>query len=362
MSQIAWIAVAFVVGLLVGWLVEHTLAARRRARDAAQVAGVDAALSPVQQTLSQLNGRLNEIEQGRAALTAELHAQVTMMAVANEGLRRETNALSTALRTPQVRGSWGETQLRRVAEIAGMVDHCDFVEQETATTSAGDVVRPDMKVLLGDGRFCYVDSKAPLAAFLDAQLVDDEGERQADLRRFADNVRAHIAQLSAKGYWKSSPDTPEFVVLFLPSDALATAALGVEPDLLEYASQRGVVLATPTSLIGLLRAISYGWKQTALTRSAADIIALGRELYDRLAKLGSLADKLGKSLDSTVKAYNAVIGSMEGRALVTARKLGTMEVADAEIEPPCAVDTSVRSLSAGELLDDVRARRQEVVE
>ncbi|MCL1840458.1 MAG: DNA recombination protein RmuC [Propionibacteriaceae bacterium] len=358
MTQSGWIILAFAIGLAAGWLIAHAIAAGRRSRDAEHV---NATLAPVQTALSQLNGRLGEIEKGRAALTAELHAQVNLMAMANEGLRRETGALTTALRTPQVRGSWGETQLHRVAEIAGMVDHCDFVEQETTRTSADDVIRPDMKVLLGDGRFCYVDSKAPLAAFLDAQLADDEDEREADLRRFADNVRVHIDQLSAKGYWKAGPGTPEFVVLFLPSDALATAALGIQPDLLDYASQRNIVLATPTSLIGLLRAISYGWKQSALTRAAGDVITLGRELYDRLARLGGLADALGQSLTRTVDAYNKTIGSLEGRVLVTARKLGTLEVSDKQIDAPRAVETTVRSLSAGELLDDVHARREEVI-
>jgi len=357
MPQMGWIALAFVVGLAVGWLIARAVAAQRSSDESGRLARMDATLAPVQTALSQLNGRLVEIEKGRAALTAELNAQVNLMATANEGLRRETGALATALRTPQVRGSWGETQLRRVAEIAGMVEHCDFVQQETARTSADNIIRPDMKVLLGDDRFCYVDSKAPLAAFLEAQMTDDDQERQADLHRFAENVRTHIDQLSAKGYWKADAGSPEFVVLFLPSDALIDAALGMQPDLLDYASRRNIVLATPTSLIGLLRAISYGWKQSALTRAAGDIVVLGRELYDRLARLGSLADTLGRSLSRTVAAYNDTIGSLEGRVLVTARKLGNLEVSDKQIEPPHAVETPVRSLSAGELLDDAQARR-----
>jgi DNA recombination protein RmuC len=359
MTEWKWMVVAFVVGLLAGWLVARLVATLRRHNEAGQTTKVAATLAPVQTTLSQLNNRLVEIERGRAALTAELHAQVDLMAVANEGLRRETGALAAALRTPQVRGSWGETQLHRVVEIAGMIEHCDFVEQETTRTSGDDTIRPDMTVLLGDGRFCYVDSKVPLTAFLDAQSVDDEQRRDADLRRFAENVRSHIDQLSAKDYWKADPGTPEFVVLFLPSDALADTALRCQPDLLDYAARRNIVLATPTSLIGLLRAISYGWKQGALTRAAGDIVALGRELYDRLARLGSLEDALGRSLSRAVTAYNETIGCLEGRVLVTARKLGGLGVSDAAIEQPRSVDSTVRALSADELLDDARRHREQ---
>jgi len=351
MDRWGWIGLAFVVGVLVGWLLARLVAAARRGEAAERTARVDEALAPVQTALSQLNARLVEIERGRAALTAELHAQVNAVALTGENLRRETGALATALRTPHVRGAWGETQLRRVVEIAGLVEHCDFVQQETARTSADDVIRPDLTVLLGDGRFCYVDSKVPLAAFLDAQAAEHEEEREAYRRRFAGNVRAHIDQLSAKGYWKASPGTPEFVVLFLPSDALAAAALDCQPDLLDYAARRNIVLATPTSLIGLLRAVSYGWKQTALTQAAGEVVALGRELYDRLARLGGLFDKLGRSLSGAVGAYNETLGSLEGRVLVSARRLGGLGVSQTEIAQPRPVETAVRALSAAELLD-----------
>ena len=358
MEQWGWTALAFLAGVIAGWVLARLVAAARRGETAAGAARVDDALAPVQATLAQLNVRLGELERGRAALTGELRAQAGAIALAAENMRRETGALATALRTPHVRGAWGETQLKRVVEIAGLVDHCDFVQQETTRTSGDDVIRPDLKVMLGDDRFCYVDAKTPLAAFLDAQLADDEDERAADLRRFAACVKAHIETLSAKGYWKADPGTPEFVVLFLPSDALAAAALECAPDLLEYASRRGIVLATPTSLIGLLRAVSYGWKQTALTQAAGEVVALGRELHDRLARLGGLFDKLGRSLSGAVGTYNETLGSLEGRVLVSARRLGGLGVSQAAIPAPRAVETAVRTLSAAELLDDAQGDQE----
>jgi len=345
-----WIGLAFVIGALVGWLLSTLINLARRGQATERASEVEATLVPVHMALSQLTSRLDDMERGRAALTAELHAQVNAVTLTGESLRRETGALAAALRTPHVRGSWGETQLRRVVEIAGMVEHCDFVTQATAQTSAEAVIRPDLKVLLGEGRFCYVDSKVPLTAFLDAQLADDESQREADLRRFTACVRSHIDQLSAKSYWKADPGTPEFVVLFLPSEALSAAALTWQPDLLDYAARRNVVLATPTSLIGLLRAVSYGWKQTALTQAAGDVIALGRELHDRLARLGTLFDKLGRSLAGTVSAYNDTLGSLEGRVLVSARRLGNLGVSDVDVTTPRAVESTVRAASAPELL------------
>lgn len=309
-------------------------------------------MTPVSQNLAALQDRLTQVEKERASMAAELRQQVTTVVNTSENLRRETNSLATALRRPEVRGSWGEAQLRRVVEIAGMVDHVDFAEQLTAVTSGDVTIRPDMKVMLGGGRFCYVDSKTPLAAFLDAQEATGDDDRRADLARFAANVRTHIDQLSAKTYWKADVGTPEFVALFIPSEALYAEALTQAPDLMEYAAARNIILASPTSLIGLLRAVAYGWKQSQLAESAAEIAALGRELYDRLSTLGSLIDGLGRSLSSSVSGYNKLVGSLEGRVLVTARKMGGLQGSDQPLDAPKPVDEALRTVSAPELVED----------
>lgn len=309
-------------------------------------------LFPVRESLDRLAQRLTQVEKERAALSAELGAQVQSVRQTGEALRRETSALATALRKPQVRGAWGEMQLRRVVEVAGMVEHCDFIEQATTTGHDEQTIRPDMKVLLGEGRFVYVDSKVPLAAFLDAEEATDEDVRQACWQSFARNVRAHIDQLSGKAYYKADVGTPEFVVLFLPSEALAATALSLAPDLHDYAARRNIILATPSTLIALLRAVSYGWRQAALAGTAAEVFALGRELYDRLGKLGDNLDKLGRSLTASVKAYNASVGSLESRVFVSARKLHHLHISDDTLNSPAPLTDSVRPLSAPELVSD----------
>ena len=309
----------------------------------------EALMTPVRENLAALQDRLTQVEKERVAIAAELRQQVNTVVVTTENLRRETDNLSTALRKPHVRGTWGETQLRRVVEIAGMVEHVDFAVQETTVNSNDATIRPDMKVLLGQGKFCYVDSKVPLVAFLDAQQASSSEQRVADLGRFASNVRTHIDQLSNKTYWKADLGSPEFVALFIPSEALYAEALMQAPDLMEYAGARNVVLTSPTSLVGLLRAVSYGWKQTQLADAAAEVAMLGRELYDRLSHLGVVVDKLGRSLGSSVKSYNEMVGSLESRVLVTARKMADLNVSSGSLEAPPAIDDAVRSISAPEL-------------
>ncbi|MDR1712204.1 MAG: DNA recombination protein RmuC [Propionibacteriaceae bacterium] len=311
-----------------------------------------ALLEPVRESLDKFNSRLTEVEKERASMTAELRGQVAEVKLTGEQLRRETNALATALRKPQVRGAWGEMQLKRVAELAGMLEHCDFVEQESSRTSAGDHIRPDMKVMLAGGKFVYVDSKVPLSAFLDAHETDDERERAQKLTVFAKNVTNHIDGLSKKDYFKADTATPEFVVLFLPSEALAAEALTQLPDLFEYAHRKNVVLATPTTLIAMLRTVAYSWKQSALADSAKEVFELGRELYDRLGILGKHFDKVGRSLGTAVTAYNEAVGSIEGRVFPTARKLRDLQVTDKELEPIQQSDAGVRALSAPELVSD----------
>lgn len=314
----------------------------------------EALMTPVAAGLTALQARLGEVENQRVEMSTRLGEQVRMVQATGEQLRRETNALSTALRKPQVRGAWGELQLRRVVEIAGMVDRCDFFEQASDVTSAERRIRPDMKVMLGEGKFVYVDAKVPLAAFLDAQESSDEADRAANLRAFAANVQAHVDQLSGKNYWKANTGSPEFVVLFIPSEALAAAALEQRPELHEYAAGRNIIIATPTTLIGMLRAIAYGWKQAALADSAAEVFALGRELYDRLTTMGDNFNKLGRSLHGAVKDYNSTVGSLEGRVLVSARRFRDLQVTDDELRSAGWVETSVRPLAAPELIADAR--------
>jgi DNA recombination protein RmuC len=305
-------------------------------------------LAPVTTTLQQLQSRLTEVEKDRTRLTAELQGQVRAVRDTGEALRKETAALVTALRKPQVRGSWGETTLRNVAKLAGMVEHCDFDLQVTSRPD-GQVLRPDMRVHLAEGKHVIVDSKVPLSAFLDAAETEDDEQKAAHLDRFARHVRTHVDQLSAKQYWKSA-DSPEFVVLFLPNEGFFAAALDQMPDLYEYAIGRDVVIATPTTLIGMLRAVSYGWKQAALAKDAAEVARLGRELHDRLGNMGNHFAKLGKALTGAVGAYNDTVGSVETRVLVTARKLRDLKVTENDLAAPVTVDSSVRELQQPELL------------
>ncbi|MFB9619891.1 DNA recombination protein RmuC [Brooklawnia cerclae] len=310
------------------------------------------AMAPVEKNLAALNERLTQVEKDRSELAAGLREQVKTVVTTSENLRRETNALTTALRKPQVRGAWGELQLKRVVEISGMLDHCDFYEQASDQTTSDARIRPDMKVMLGDDKFIYVDSKVPLSAFLDAMETTDDDIRAARLQQFADNVKSHIDQLSAKEYWKSDTHSPEFVVLFIPSESLASEALAQRPTLLEYATGKNIVLASPTTLIGLLRSVAYGWKQAALADSAAEVFALGRELYDRLATMGTNFNKLGRSLQSSVNAYNSTLGSLETRVFVSARRFRDLQVTDKDFAEVKGLEQTTRLLSAPELLAD----------
>jgi len=307
-------------------------------------------LAPVAESLERFQSRLTEVEKERAVMSTQLHAHVREVRDTGEALRRETASLVTALRKPQVRGSWGETQLKRVAELAGMVERCDFDVQLTRQ-SDGQTLRPDMRVHLAEGKYVFVDSKVPLSAFLDAAETDDEQQRAAHLGSFARHVRTHVDQLSGKQYWKTA-ESPEFVVLFLPSEAFFAAALEQVPDLYDYAAQRNVVLATPTMLIGMLRAVSYGWKQAALAETAGEVFRLGRELHDRLGQMGNRFDKLGRALRSSVNAYNETVATVEGRVLVQARRFRDLKVTEKELDALTSVDEPVRQIQAAELVDD----------
>ncbi|MCW2811560.1 MAG: rmuC [Friedmanniella sp.] len=307
-------------------------------------------MTPVKESLEKFNARLIDVEKERVAMSTDLRAQVRSVQQTGETLRRETGALITALRKPQIRGSWGETQLKRVAEIAGMIERCDFELQNTVKTD-DRVMRPDMRVNLAEGKHLFVDSKVPLSAFLEAAESDDETAQAAALARFARHVRQHVDQLSSKQYWKAA-ESPEFVVLFLPSEIFFTAALEQMPDLYDYAAARDVVLATPTTLIGMLRAVAYGWKQAALAESAAEVFKLGRELHEKLGLMGNRFDKLGRALRTSVNAYNETIATVEGTVLVRARRFRDLKVSEHELTALTAVDESVRQIQAPELVDD----------
>ncbi|MDR2974952.1 MAG: DNA recombination protein RmuC [Propionibacteriaceae bacterium] len=311
-------------------------------------------MDPVRRSLEKLETRLTEIEKERAALSTALTDQVRCVQTTGEQLGKQTAALVTALRKPQVRGAWGELQLKRVVELAGMVDHCDFVVQESSSTDERDI-RPDMRVNLAGGKFVYVDAKTPLEAFLNAHLSDSATQRDEQLAAFARHVRGHIDQLAAKSYWKADSGTPEFVILFLPSESLAATALDQSSDLIEHAAARNVILATPTTLIAMLRAIAYAWNQEVLAQSTRDISQLGRELYERLGKMGTHFERLGRSLEGSVKAYNDAIGSLETRVLVSARRFRDLKVSEDDLPDLTPATTGVRAVGAAELVSAVDA-------
>jgi len=305
---------------------------------------------PVRDSLDKFSSRLTEVEKERMTMSAELRVQVAHVQQTGETLRKETAALVTALRKPQIRGSWGETQLKRVAEIAGMIDRCDFELQHT--TRADDrLMRPDMRVDLAEGKHLFVDAKVPLSAFLEAAETEDEQLKAEALTRYARHVRTHVDQLSSKQYWKAA-ETPEFVVLFLPNEMFFAAALDQIPDLYDYAAARDVVIATPTTLIGMLRAVAYGWKQAALAESAAEVFKLGRDLYEKLGLMGNRFDKLGRALRTSVNAYNETIATVEGTVLVRARKFRDLQVSDKELSSLAQLDDPVRQIQAPELVED----------
>jgi DNA recombination protein RmuC len=317
---------------------------------AARQQAVEGLVKPLAETLEKLTAQQQEMEKTRTGAYATLTEQVKGMLAAQQDLRSETGRLVSALRRPEVRGRWGEVQLRRVVEMAGMLDHCDFFEQEATE----DRRRPDMVVRLPGGKTVVLDSKAPLAAYLEAVEADHEDKRHRALARFTQHVRTHVQQLAAKNYWDQFQPAPEFVVLFLPGEAFFSAALQEDPELIEYASDRKVILATPTTLLALLKAVYYGWRQEALADNARQVSQLGALLYERLSKLGEHWTSVGKNLGQAVKAYNDATGSLETRVLVTARKFEELSVSPEgkAIAAPTVVEQAPRELQAPELNRD----------
>ncbi|WP_411827127.1 DNA recombination protein RmuC [Luteolibacter sp. AS25] len=314
---------------------------------------IETLVKPVADSLGKFELRIGEIEKIREGAYSELREQVRALGQGQLGLQKETAALVKALRQPTGRGQWGEMQLRRVVELAGMQEHCDFTLQTSRTTDEGKRLRPDLIVKLPGDKTIVVDSKTPMDAYLNALEAADDSEREAFLHQHAKQVRDHISQLSSKKYTEQFEDSPEFTVLFLPSESFFSAALHSDPGLIERGVDNGVILATPTTLIALFKAVAYGWRQEVLALNAKEISALGRTMHERLVNLADHFAKLGNSLNSSVDHYNRAIGTLETRVLSTARKFEELKATPEGVSLPIleGVDKTSRPLTINPLVD-----------
>ncbi len=368
-DALLWLAAGVLLGALGAWLVVRRVAradvaratseaearakagemalreqlARHEAEAAltARHGNVAELLAPVRDTLARYDEALAQLGRAQAMVAGQIGERLDAVVSSGESLRRETQQLSQALRAPTVRGQWGELQLRRVCELAGMLAYCDFEPQVTVRTEEG-VQRPDLIVRLPGDRRLVVDAKAPLSAYLEAVGASDERLRAARLAEHAAQVKAHVQKLAAKRYWAQFEDAPDFVVLFLPGEAFFAAALDADPSLLEAALGERVLLATPTTLIALLKAAAYGWRQERVAADAAQVATLGRELHERLAVFDDQLVELGRGLQRAVLAYNRALGSLESRVLVSARKLGALSGVNTPLASPPPVELAVR--------------------
>jgi len=317
-------------------------------------------LAPLQKTLDQVDREIKDAERRRAESGAQLAQRIAALDTMGQNLREETRRLTDALKRPGVRGRWGELQLKRVVELAGMLEHCHFTEQETIQADTGRI-RPDVKINLPGGKHIVVDAKVPLDAYLRALEAPDEEARQKLLADHARQVRTHIAQLSAKNYADKIQGSPDFVVMFLPGEMFFSAALEQDPLLIEYGVEKRVIPASPTTLIALLRAVAYGWQQEAMEENARKISELGKNLYEAVRTLGNHFDTLGSKLKSTLESYNQAVGSLEGNVLIKARKFKELQAANGgdEIKAIEPIDRVPRMLQAPELIDGLPFHEEE---
>lgn len=336
-------------------LAESKLATVRTAADgdlAQRQQAIETMVNPLRESLQRVQEQLTATERGRAMGESALREHLDGMRQSSEQLRSETAQLVTALRAPQVRGRWGELQLERTVEAAGMAEHIDYVTQASATGPDG-TVRPDLVVKLVGGKNVVVDSKVAFSGYLEAMEARDETTRATRLKAHARHLREHIDALGAKSYWERFTPSPEFVICFVPADAFLDAALRADPTLQEHAFARNVVLATPSTLIAMLRTVAYTWRQEALAANAAEVHQLGKELYQRISTMGGHIDKLGRALGSAVGSYNQTVSSLESRVLVTARKMSELKVVEPglELKTPAQLTEATRTTQAAELTE-----------
>lgn len=316
---------------------------------ASRTEAVQQLVAPLTRSLSDVRQQMQVAEEARIASTSALAEQVRGMREASELLRTQTGSLVSALRTSDIRGAWGEMQLRRVVEVAGMLNRVDFVEQSHVSTDDG-ALRPDMVVHLAGGKNIVVDSKVAFLGYLDAQQATDPTYRAERLAAHARHVRKHIDDLGSKRYWDQFAPSPEFVVMFIPAEPFLAAAVEEDPSLLEYAFGRNVVIVTPMTLMALLRTVSYAWRQEALAENAQKVLEVGKELHGRLATMGSHLTRLGRQIQGAADAYNKTVASLETRVLVSARRFAELDVVDTDLETPPPVSPHLGVVSAPELL------------
>ena len=372
---------AVLVGLLIGatgvWFVARVLFAGRSAALATErdllrerVIDLEAAVSedaqtatmlaPLREALVRVERQVGTLERDRVEQFSAVSLRLADVTTSTDALRSQTASLVGSLNASTIRGNWGEVQLRRVLEHSGLLDRCDFEEQVSAVSSQDRAVRPDVLIRLPGNKCLVIDAKAPMSAFLSAQADGiDPAERTRLLAGHATSLRGHVDSLAAKAYWSAFSTTPEMVVCFIPGDAILAAALAADPNLYDHAQTRRVVLASPGTLLALLRTVAFTWQQDALTANAQALLTLGSELYSRLGTLGTHATRMGASLQKSVESYNALVGTLESRVIVTARKMHELGLADAALPQTAPVESAPRPLTAAELitaLDDDVAR------